>query len=238
MSFYIKAKNIFLSLQPHVWLGWTVKPFRIFANMVDMSKWMAEESKNKTILNDFYTSERVYEKRLTLFSYVSKNNNLIEEPIDYLEFGVSSGASFQWWMQHNKNPQSTFNGFDTFEGLPEDWGVHEKGAFAAKIPTIPDERGAFQIGLFQDTLPKFIKEHTFNTRRKIIHLDADMYSSTLYAMTSLAPYLNKGDILFFDEFNVPNHEYLAYKNFIDSYYVKFELLGAVNNFYQVAFMYK
>ena len=38
----------------------------------------------------------------------------------------------------------------------------------------------------------------------------------------------------FDEFNVPNHEFYAFKLFTESFYVKTRLLGAVNNFYQVA----
>jgi len=72
--------------------------------------------------------------------------------------------------------------------------------------------------------------------RKIIHLDADLFSSTLFVLTSLAPFLRCGDILFFDEFNVPNHEFLAFKIFTESYYTKVNLLGAMNNYSQVAFM--
>jgi uncharacterized membrane protein len=69
-------------------------------------------------------------------------------------------------------------------------------------------------------------------------LDADIFSATLYVLTTLAPYLQPNDILFFDEFNVPSHEYLAFKMFTQSYYVQTEVLGAVNNFYQVAFKIK
>jgi hypothetical protein len=54
----------------------------------------------------------------------------------------------------------------------------------------------------------------------------------------LFPYLKKGDILFFDEFNVPNHEFQALKIFTETFYVSTELIGAVNNYYQVAVMVK
>lgn len=67
-------------------------------------------------------------------------------------------------------------------------------------------------------------------------MDADLFTSTIYVLTSLAPYIRKGDIIIFDEFNVPNHEFLAYKIFTDSFNVKFRLIGAVNNFFQVAFI--
>ena len=71
---------------------------------------------------------------------------------------------------------------------------------------------------------------------KIIHLDADLFSSTLFVLSSLAPFLNRGDILIFDEFNVPDHEFFAFRIFCDSWYIKARLLGAVNNFLQTAFI--
>jgi hypothetical protein len=69
-------------------------------------------------------------------------------------------------------------------------------------------------------------------------LDADLYTATLFALTSLAPYLKEGDIILFDEFVVPTHEFMAYKNFIESYYFDLELIGAANNYYFTAFKVK
>jgi len=42
----------------------------------------------------------------------------------------------------------------------------------------------------------------------------------------------------FDEFTVPRHEYLAFKNFRESYYLDFELIAAANNYFFVAFRLK
>ncbi len=70
---------------------------------------------------------------------------------------------------------------------------------------------------------------------KVIHMDADLYSSSLFVLSALAPYLRKGDLVFFDEFNVPNHEFAAWYDFTRSFYVEYEVLGAVNNFYQTCF---
>ena len=66
-------------------------------------------------------------------------------------------------------------------------------------------------------------------------LDADLYSATLFTLTSMAPYLKKGDIILFDEFVVHTHEFIAYQQFIESYYFKLELLGVANNYYFAAF---
>jgi len=69
----------------------------------------------------------------------------------------------------------------------------------------------------------------------VIMMDADLYSSTLYVLTSIAPCLKPGDIIFFDQFNVPLHEFRAFNDFTESYYLKFRLIGAANNYYFCAF---
>ena len=97
--------------------------------------------------------------------------------------------------------------------------------------------GEFFQGLFQQTLPGFLK--AFDNRKKtVLMLDADLYTATLFTLTSFAPYLKEGDIIFFDEFVVPTHEFMAYQQFIDSYYFDLELIGAANNYYFTAFKVK
>ena len=167
--------------------------------------------------------------------------NLIEteklnEAIDYIEFGVSKGDSFRWWVHNITDPGARFYGFDTFTGLPEDWGTFKKGDMANnnKPPEVNDERCKFYQGLFQQTLPGFMNTYSPNNRR-VIHMDADLYTSTLYTLTSITPILQKGDIVIFDEFNVPMHEFKAFIEWTEAYYIRYEVLGAVNNFYQVAF---
>jgi hypothetical protein len=154
-----------------------------------------------------------------------------------LEFGVGWGESFKWWLQKNNHAESTFYGFDTFDGLPEDWGPFKKGAFSSNkaLPDIGnDNRAQFLKGLFQQTLPGFVKEFN-NNKRNVTVIDADLFSATLYTLTTLAPYLKKGDIIFVDEFVVPTHEFKAYQDFIQSYYCNLQLIAAANNYYFVAF---
>jgi hypothetical protein len=165
-----------------------------------------------------------------------QNENLTEAPINYIEFGVASGESFRWFLEQNKNQDSSFYGFDTFTGLPEDFGIYKKGAFNTnnKIPEITDTRGKFYQGLFQQTLPNFLSELN-NKKRNVIMLDADLYSATLYTLTTIAPFLKKDDIIFFDEFAVPTHEFKAFHDFTQSYYINLKLIASANNYYFSAF---
>ncbi|MFN8333245.1 MAG: TylF/MycF/NovP-related O-methyltransferase [Saprospiraceae bacterium] len=141
-------------------------------------------------------------------------------------------------MAKNLPLQSTrLFGFDTFEGLPENWGAFDKGSMAYDLPDISDNRAEFIKGLFQNTLEKFIEDkRELLKKRLIIHLDADLFSATLYSLFMLKPFLKKGDILMFDEFNVPNHEFYAFRLFCESGYLKVKLIAAVNNYYQAAFI--
>ena len=203
--------------------------------MTKLSKW-ANDNK-KIAFNDF-PSKWNYNKRFDLYKYVIEKEEL-NAPINYLEFGVADGHSFNWWMTENNHAESRFYGFDTFTGLPEDFGPYKKGTFANSnnIPAIKDERGKFYQGLFQQTLPAFLKIFD-NSKKNVVMLDADLYTATLFVLTSLAPFLKKDDIIFFDEFVVPTHEFMAYQHFISSYYFNLELIGAANNYYFVAFKVK
>ncbi len=217
-------------------MGWLRNPLLMMSNTLSLTKWIAEQDKTD-IFNDFFSLKRDHSKRYQLYKHVIKKLALKEEAVDYIEFGVCEGDSIKWWVANSEHVNTHFYGFDTFEGLPENWGTFKKGDMTANIPVIKDERVKFMKGLFQDTVPEFLTNHPMhNGKRKVIHMDADLFSSTLYALTSMAPYLKKGDVLMFDEFNVPNHEFFAFKCFCESYYINTKLIGAVNNYYQVALM--
>lgn len=225
-------KTTFIRLHLHHLFGWMNGFLENLLWMSRLSKWAATHEKVE--FNDF-PSKWDYTKRYDLYSYLIKKEGL-ENPINYLEFGVANGDSFHWWMTQNNHVQSRFYGFDTFTGLPEDFGHFKKGTFATgnNIPVIKDDRGQFFQGLFQQTLPGFLK--TFdNSRKTVILLDADLYTATLFTLYSLVPFLKKGDVILFDEFVVPTHEYKAYTDFINSSYFDLELIGAANNYYFAGF---
>jgi O-methyltransferase len=241
MSLIRKANSFIKDLLLVSRVGLLFVPFRFLSkflyNFSMLSSWVNRYS-GKTPYSDFYKPFRSYNDRVKLHEEVIRSQGLDSKPIHYLEFGVAGGTSFAWWIKANQHPGSRFFGFDTFEGLPEDWHFFKKGAFSFDTPFIDDARGSFIKGLFQDTLYTFLNNYRngIDTAEAthVLHLDADLYSSTLFALTMLAPFLRNGDILLFDEFNIPNHEFAAWSDFVRSYYIKFEVIGSVNNFYQTA----
>jgi hypothetical protein len=204
------------------------------AHIAELSKWISKYKND--CKNDFYTKKFNYNKRELLYEQVIIDYEL-DTNIDYLEFGVSRGTSFKWWVNRIKNVNARFYGFDTFTGLPEAWGLFKKGDMGnGNIPPIiNDDRYELFQGLFQQTLLPFLNNYKSN-KKKVIHMDADIYSATLYVLTLITPFLKKGDIIFFDEFNVPLHEYKAFNEWSKSFYIDYVVLGGVNNFYQIAIM--
>ena len=232
-----KTKSLFMKWGIHG----VAEPFTgALLNLVYMSK-LSKWRKKTTVTgyNDWYKSNWDYNRRLLLYEAICKQEQLDNLPIDYFEFGVSGGYSFIWWLEHNKNTHSRFFGFDTFEGLPEDFGPFAKGSMAVKLESlnIHDPRASFYKGLFQDTLIPFL-EHYQNGQRKLIHMDADVFSSTIFTLSQLYRVLNDGDVILFDEFAVPKHEFAAFKIFTECFYMNYEVIGAANNYLFVAIKIK
>ena len=232
--FFIRyIKITFLYLRLHVIFNLFSS---FFSNLLYLTRFSSWAAKNNGVAYNDFPSKWDYEKRYPLYKWVITTEKLNDQPINYIEFGVSEGYSFRWFLQEISNSQSKFYGFDTFTGLPEDWGPFKKGAMSTnnQPPVITDSRGKFFQGLFQQTIPGFLTELD-PSKRNVILLDADLYSATLYALTKLAPFLKKGDIIIFDEFAVPTHEFKAYSDFTESYYIDLKLIGAANNYYFAAF---
>ncbi|MGK2965768.1 MAG: class I SAM-dependent methyltransferase [Tepidiformaceae bacterium] len=144
----------------------------------------------------------------------------------YLEFGVFQGASMRMWSDALQGHQAALHGFDSFEGLPEAWNEAPAGTYTAHgaVPSFSDPRIELHVGWFSETLPSFgLSPHD----RLIVHLDADLYSSTKYVLDALAESIVPGSILIFDEFNDRNHEFRAFREFTESHRdFAFRLIGA------------
>ena len=140
-----------------------------------------------------------------------------------LEFGVGEGVSTKFIIG-----QMPVVGFDSFRGLPEDWrDEFPKGSFdrGGMPPQISGPR--FIVGEFASTVPEF----DFSSLGYIglVHLDADLYSSTATALWGIAPFLKPGCFLVFDEWHgypgAQAHEQRAWREIADGFEFTWTVVG-------------
>lgn len=141
-----------------------------------------------------------------------------------LEFGVAEGNTIRDISQYCDKVY----GFDSFEGLPEDWrdGMGA-GTFKCEVPTVP-ENVELVIGLIQDTIDGFMNDHPDDV--SFIHIDVDLYSSTKCILSKLKDRIKSGTIIAFDELclygGYEEHEFKAFLEFINDTGFKIENIGS------------
>jgi hypothetical protein len=149
----------------------------------------------------------------------------------FLEFGVASGASINFIAANTK---TAVHGFDSFQGLPEDWrpGVGQ-GAFRKPANWLPEVKTNVElhVGWFTDTLPSFLATHEEDVA--FLHVDCDLYSSTTTVLSLLADRLKPGSVIVFDEYfsyiGWEKHEHAAFEEFVKKHKKNFRYL-----LYQIA----
>ena len=194
-------------------------------------------------INYIETGRWLHEQRLVPQVRVERTSELfdliIEQVTDqdvlYLEFGVFRGDSMRYWSRRLTNPRVKFHGFDSFEGLPEAWNIDSpQGHFSTNgmMPIIEDPRVRFFKGWFNETLPIYqVPPHD----RLVLDMDADLYSSTIYVLKTLKPFIIPGTYIYFDEFADRQNELRAFSEFVLDTEMRFELLGANRDCSKVVF---
>ncbi len=139
------------------------------------------------------------------------------------EFGVWMGNSFRYLI--DSFPAGF--GFDTFEGLPENWHGLPPGTYSS-FGQVPNILGAdFITGEFRDTLPGFFGET--RPMAGLINFDADLYSSTMTALTHAAPVIDDRTVLIFDELivnrNWEQDEFRALREFCEANKLSYEVFA-------------
>src|SRR5438034_6924625 len=146
----------------------------------------------------------------------------------HLEFGVYSGGTIRHLAR--KKPAVTFHGFDSFEGLPEAWGGFVLGprtfARGGRVPRVPGNV-VLHKGWFSDTIPAWCDR--VDGPVAFLHIDCDLYSSTVDIFRGLVGRLRPGTVIVFDEyFNYPGwerHEFRAWQEFVAEKHVAYAYLG-------------
>ena len=133
----------------------------------------------------------------------------------------------------------TVYGFDTFEGLVEDWQIEDQflikqGTFSLTDPLaqrfirdtgvtlndgVPSPLGRkvqYVKGSTYDTLAPFLAERP-GAPIRLFHMDLDTYESCLHALEACKDRFIEGSILVFDEFLVTNGEMRAFFEFQSRY---------------------
>ncbi|HLK23659.1 MAG TPA: TylF/MycF/NovP-related O-methyltransferase [Caulobacteraceae bacterium] len=150
-----------------------------------------------------------------------------------LEFGVLEGRSISKIAK--AAPAQIVHGFDSFEGLPDDWAGHleRKGAFTQKgrLPKVPPNV-RLHPGWFKDTIPAWLAADP--SKIGFMHVDCDIYASARDVLWGTRERLQLGSIIVFDEyFNYPgwrSHEFRALQEFrtefgLDYRYIAYTALG-------------
>jgi hypothetical protein len=139
---------------------------------------------------------------------------------DILEFGVYQGSSLQLFAE--RFPDRRIYGFDSFDGLPEDWFDRPKGTFKTAMPVLDCPNVTLVKGLFDATVPRFVSE--WSGTAAIVHVDCTLYASTMACLPPILPRCQEGTIVIFDEYygypNFTQHEWRAWRELRHEYGIK------------------
>jgi tetratricopeptide (TPR) repeat protein len=142
-----------------------------------------------------------------------------------LEFGVRYGATIRQIATFVKQE---VHGFDSFQGLPESWHNKPKGSYSThgELPIVP-KNVSLHPGLFEETLPVFLEEHSGPV--KFLNVDCDLYSSTKTVLSLLADRIVKGTVIVFDEYLTNDSwredEFKAFQESVASFGWQYEYLA-------------
>lgn len=190
--------------------------------------------------------EKITDLNLARYQHLRYACNQVTIKGDVLEFGVHTGSTVNIIAEEFSN--DIVFGFDSFEGLPEDWNIsytpkynrHKKGHFALDI--LPNVRSNVKLikGYFDKSIPTWLDTYHLTTI-KFLHIDSDLYSSAKTILYSLNDYILPGTIIVFDELYPWGHkryetweenEWRALKEWVADFSRKFSVVS--HNLHQQA----
>jgi hypothetical protein len=164
--------------------------------------------------------------------------SLVTVPGFHAEFGVYKGETLTFIAQRIG---AVVYGFDSFEGLPDDWflGVR-KGHFSlnSEAPPLAIMQNNFRLvkGLFSDSVPMFTAQ--IEDKAAFVHIDCALYSSAKTVLEGLLDRLVPGTVIVFDRyFNYPSwqqHGFGAFQEFCITHGVKYRYAAFAPEQFSVA----
>jgi hypothetical protein len=135
----------------------------------------------------------------------------------FMEFGVWRGTSINHFA--NRRQDVIFHGFDSFEGLSEEWSgmIAVKGTFSlgGHIPEVRENVRLYK-GWFHDSLPEFLNTQSIERKIAFLHVDCDIYSSTKTIFDLVGERIQDDTVILFDDYlGYPNWQEHAHKVFTE-----------------------
>lgn len=136
-------------------------------------------------------------------------------PKIYFEFGCHSGRTFSAAIRASRElgilETTKFFAFDSFEGLPEtsdEDGIFRGGTYSTGVNEFKDaleKQANYKIsndniikGFYSESLSPHLQEKM--PKVGVVHIDVDLYSSTVDVLSFIKPLLVKGSVIIFDDF--------------------------------------
>ena len=146
-----------------------------------------------------------------------------------LEFGVRFGTSIRMLQKYS---QQRIVGFDSFQGLPIAWHEVPEGAYSTQgfVPDLGDNISCVD-GWYSESLGPFVRQHLLPTKKpiRLLHIDCDLYESTHEVLIEIAPFLQEGSVIIFDEYWMSPHwkedEWLAWQECCARHNIEYHYLA-------------
>lgn len=212
---------------------------RVGRELATVDTWRYMEDKDLEDLKDCVTDYDLYEWVTNTQLDPTLAMGLV------LEFGTATGRTlnqFAYWL-----PNQIIFGFDSWQGLPEKFNDLPAGHFAQPLPEVlPNCRlvqGWFGARPAQDQsgIAEFTAREFAKVRKEpiaLLHLDADLYSSTKTVLDVFAKQIVPGTVILFNEYwNHPTwkkHEFRAWQEHCKAHGVKYEYIGYASDHQEVA----
>jgi len=144
------------------------------------------------------------------------------QPGAFLEVGAYQGGSAKLICEM-KGSDKPFYVCDTFEGLPEstekDKGVHRKSQYSCSLESVSAYLSAYENvyfvkGFFPDSAEGVIPE---DIRFAFVHLDVDLYESTLKSLEYVYPRLISGGIILSHDYSLLAGVKSAFQEFLETH---------------------